>query len=154
MNHSTLPPATAFVDADALEHRLALRIAAALGERAAAAPADVQERLRFAREQALVRAAAARGPALAGSAVDRSGGLAVLGGSWRWLQAAAWAPLAVLLVGLLAIDRFNFQEQIRAAADIDAQLLADDLPPAAYSDAGFVEFLRLPPAAAEAPAPP
>ena len=154
MNHSTLLPTPGVVDAEALEHRLALRVAAPLGERAAAARADVQERLRFAREQALIRAAAARKPVVAGRTAGGGASAAILGGGWRWLQAAAWAPPIVLLVGLLAIDRFNLQEQIRAAADIDAQLLADDLPPAAYSDAGFVEFLRLPPAAAEAPAPP
>jgi hypothetical protein len=30
------------------------------------------------------------------------------------------------------------------AAEIDSALLADDLPPKAYSDAGFVEFLKTP----------
>ena len=30
-------------------------------------------------------------------------------------------------------------------AEIDAALLADDLPPKAYSDAGFAEFLKTPP---------
>jgi hypothetical protein len=29
-----------------------------------------------------------------------------------------------------------------AAAEIDAQLLSDTLPPAAYSDPGFAEFLK------------
>jgi len=31
----------------------------------------------------------------------------------------------------------------RAAAAVDAALLADDLPPAAYADPGFVAFLKL-----------
>jgi hypothetical protein len=40
------------------------------------------------------------------------------------------------------------QEQVDAAAEIDAALLADDLPPAAYSDPGFLAFLKNPPATA------
>jgi Protein of unknown function (DUF3619) len=61
--------------------------------------------------------------------------------SW-WQRAAAVLPLLVLLSGLVAIDHWQSREQVMAAADIDAQLLADDLPPAAYSDPGFAEFLR------------
>ena len=32
-----------------------------------------------------------------------------------------------------------------AAAEVDAALLADDLPPEAYTDPGFGEFLKAPP---------
>ena len=45
---------------EALEARLAFRMTARLTERAADLPVDVSERLRFAREQALERARAAR----------------------------------------------------------------------------------------------
>jgi Protein of unknown function (DUF3619) len=31
---------------------------------------------------------------------------------------------------------------VLAAAEIDAQLLSDSLPPTAYSDPGFAEYLR------------
>ena len=44
--------------------------------------------------------------------------------------------------GAVLIQQQNDSEQTRLAADIDAALLADDLPPAAYTDAGFAEFLR------------
>jgi hypothetical protein len=57
---------------------------------------------------------------------------------------AALLPLLVLLIGLVFIDQWNLREQVLAAADIDAVLLADDLPPAAYSDPGFAEYLRSP----------
>jgi hypothetical protein len=50
-------------------------------------------------------------------------------------------PLAVLLAGLLLIDDHYTRAQIEAAAEIDA-LLAGDLPPEAYSDPGFAEYLR------------
>jgi hypothetical protein len=51
-------------------------------------------------------------------------------------------PLVVLVAGLFAIDNRTTREQVVAAAEIDSQLLADQLPPAAYSDPGFAEFLR------------
>ena len=35
-------------------------------------------------------------------------------------------------------------EQIAAAAEIDADLLTDSVPPAAYNDPGFLEFLKSP----------
>jgi hypothetical protein len=50
----------------------------------------------------------------------------------------------VLTAGLVLIERLNNHEQIYAAAEIDAVLLADELPPSAYSDPGFGEFLKLP----------
>ena len=59
-----------------------------------------------------------------------------------WQRAASFLPLVVLVMGLVAIDRWSVREQVLAAADIDAQLLSDNLPPAAYSDPGFAEFLR------------
>lgn len=50
----------------------------------------------------------------------------------------------MLVFGLLLIQHLHDQAEIHAAADVDAALLADDLPPEAYGDPGFVEFLRQP----------
>lgn len=133
----------------ALEARLAGRFAALLVEASEQTPRDIGERLRVAREQALQRARHARraaAPAAAAAAVTLGGrGAAVLGGGPGWWQRlAALAPLAVLVVGLLAVEQVAQYEQVQAAAEIDALLLADDLPPDAYSDPGFGEFLRSP----------
>ena len=70
-------------------------------------------------------------------------GAATLGlfGPWG-KRFASVLPLVVLVSGMLMIDRWNSQEQVLAAAEIDAQLLSDALPPAAYSDPGFAEFLK------------
>jgi hypothetical protein len=51
-------------------------------------------------------------------------------------------PLIVLVAGLLLIQERMAFEQVEAAAEIDAVLLADDLPPEAYTDPGFGEFLK------------
>jgi hypothetical protein len=52
--------------------------------------------------------------------------------------------MLVLALGVLMIGRLDTHEQIRAAAEIDAVLLADELPPRAYADPGFSEYLRQP----------
>jgi hypothetical protein len=127
---------------DALEARIAYRIAARLNERADGLDNDVSERLRFAREKAIERARAARS-AEATHLVSTGSAAAALGGGW-WVKLGSALPLVVLAVGLLVIQHLHQQAQISVAAEIDAELLADDLPPSAYSDVGFVEFLKTP----------
>jgi Protein of unknown function (DUF3619) len=129
-----------------VQTRLGARIASALSLQAERLPHELTERLRFGREQALARAREVRARQVMPVGVT-AGGAAVLaaGASW-WQRTASVLPLIVLLAGLVMIDRWVTHEQVLTAADIDAQLLADDLPPAAYADPGFVEFLRSPPA--------
>ncbi len=129
----------------ALETRLGSRLAASLAARAESLPHDITERLRFGREKALARARELRTATPSGLVVVgvSAGGAATLGGWVPWWQrAASVLPLIVLVLGLIAIDRWAAREQVLVAADIDAQLLSDDLPPAAYSDPGFAEYLR------------
>lgn len=129
----------------ALEARLGVRLASALTQSSQALPHDVSERLRVVREQAVLRARQARQAAAAGGSVAASqgGGQAVLAGFWpRWERAASVVPLLMLVAGMLLIDHWVAREQVLAAAEIDTQLLSDNLPPAAYSDPGFAEYLR------------
>jgi hypothetical protein len=145
MNHSINRHAT--VESESLEARFAVRVAARLTEHANEVTPDIGERLRFAREQALARASAARQALVAQPAMVRSGGAAAIlggGGGW-WIKAGSVLPLLALIGGLLLIDHLQTNEQIAAAAEVDAALLSDSLPPDAYSDAGFVEFLKTPP---------
>ncbi len=139
-----------FQDAAALELRFAARVAAGLNAQAAAVPHDIAERLRFGREQALAKAREARrtAPAVAtaGAVVSVARGAALLAGGpapW-WQRAASVLPLVLLVAGLMFIGERMTSEQVQAAAEVDAVLLADDLPPAAYSDPGFAEFLKTP----------
>jgi hypothetical protein len=139
--------ATAFGPAphpDVLEARVARRITARLTERADDVPHEVAERLRVARQQAVERARQLR-KLSAAPAWAAQGGSAVMSGppSW-WLRVASIVPLALLLVGLFAIQRTYLEQQISAAAEIDEAILTDDLPPQAYTDPGFAEFLKSP----------
>ena len=144
MINNKLPHLT---DPEGLEARFGVRVAALLGERARATPPDITERLRFAREQALARAKAVRRQEQAATApasvVVGRGRTAVLADrpGW-WVKLASAMPLAMLVFGLVAIDRAHDRAQIAAAAEVDAALLSDDLPPAAYTDPGFAEYLK------------
>jgi len=131
--------------------RFGLAVAAGLSEQSDDLPHSVTERLRFAREQALERARQARrvqtAPVTqAAPAVVRSGNsLALLGGpgsgSGRWFKLASVLPLLLLVAGLALIQHSDWYEQVLAAAEIDTALLSDKLPPSAYSDPGFSEYL-------------
>ncbi len=140
------PTSTGPSHLDALEGQVAMRIAAHLHLGTDALPHDISERLRFGRERALARAAQQRRiEALAIQPVAVAGRAAVLGGPPSvWLRLASALPLVVLLAGLVLIQEYHDQEQIAAAAEIDSALLADELPPEAYGDPGFSEFLRDP----------
>ena len=133
--------------AEALQTRFALRVAFRLTERSADLGPELTERLRFVREKALERARSTHGvqPAAAVVGVAR-GGVAVLGqiGAGWWLKAASVLPVFALAAGLFLIQRWQDDKQISTAAEVDAALLADDLPPRAYSDVGFTEFLKTP----------
>ncbi len=134
---------TAGTDIELLETRLAARVTALLTLPAEDVSPDVRERLRFAREQALARAREARAaPASVG--LGSSGGAGILGaGGWSHNWLAMLVPVAALLVGLYVVSHWNSRERSVAAAEIDAALLSDQLPPAAYADPGFVAFLKL-----------
>lgn len=136
--------------AEAAQARFSMRLAAALTEhqRGALKP-DIEARLSFAHDQAMAVARKARNATTAApTRVGAAGSAAVLGGGpdfdttpW-WLRLGSLLPLALLLAGLMLIDSRYTRSQIDAAAEVDAAILADDLPPEAYRDRGFVEFLK------------
>jgi hypothetical protein len=150
MNSLTMPSSQAMtgpaVAADTLQTRFALRVAARLSERTQELEPELSERLRVAREQALERARAVRRVEAAPSRLSTSGGVAVLGSGprWWWKVVGSVLPALALIGGLILIQQLQNEAQISTAADIDAALLTDDLPPAAYSDAGFAEYLKTP----------
>ena len=130
---------------DVLEARVGRRITARLTQRADELPHDISERLRVARQQAVDRARQLRKLSVAPSWQSQGNGSAVMSGppSW-WLRLASVVPLALLLIGLFVIQRTYLEQQISAAVEIDEAILTDDLPPQAYTDPGFAEFLKSP----------
>lgn len=60
---------------------------------------------------------------------------------WRILVSAL--PLLALILGLVFIQ--NLQQDMAESniASLDSALLLDDLPPDAYTDPGFVQYLKL-----------
>ena len=130
---------------DGLEARFGVRVASMLGERAQATAPDISERLRFAREQALVRGQAARRQVQTAAApvvVGRGRSATLANPLGWWFKLGSAAPLALLVLGLAGIAHVHDKAQIAAVAEVDAALLADDLPPAAYTDPGFAEYLK------------
>ena len=129
--------------AQAAQDQFGRRIAARLDGAARDVPHDIAERLRAARMQALGQ----RKPVVLQrrSDVQVSGGQATLGGDDRvspGRRVAAALPLLALVAGLVAIHVVHTERRASELAEVDAALLTDDLPPAAYADPGFVQFLK------------
>lgn len=61
--------------------------------------------------------------------------------SWGW-RLASVLPVLALVAGLWGVHAYKAAEKVQAAAEIDTALLTDDLPPDAYADPGFSEYLR------------
>ena len=133
------------------QDRFALRVTARLSGAADSLPYDVSERLRAAREQALdQRKQALVRTARHVQAVQVSGNGAAtltLGGgndTPGWMNRIASAlPLIALVVGLVTINLVQNDLRADEVAEVDAAILTDDLPPAAYTDPGFAQFLKL-----------
>lgn len=126
------------------QDRFGRSVAAYLSESTTALPYDISERLRAARMQALGQRRAPQ--AAMATHVMTNGGAATLGfgdneGS-LWHRLVAIIPLLLLIAGLIAMNMLDDDFNAKELADIDSAILTDDLPPAAYTDAGFVQFLK------------
>jgi hypothetical protein len=60
-----------------------------------------------------------------------------------WSFFASALPLLALVLGLLVLQDMQADDVTSDIARIDAALLTDELPPDAYTDPGFVQFLKL-----------
>lgn len=127
-----------------LQDRYALRITARLSGGLDTLPHDVSERLRASRMQALARRKAVRvqpafSLALAGFGSVGSGDGERIG---FWGRLASSLPVIALAAGLVAINVVQSERRALEIAEVDAAILTDDLPPSAYVDPGFVQFLK------------
>ncbi len=132
-------------DPQARADNFARRLAARLDSAALDLDHDLAQRLRVARERAV-----AQMQVQTTSVTSRQGHSAALsltgfdtrGGWGKWFS---FLPFLTLIVGLVCIDAVQDQYRADELADVDVELLTDELPPAAYTDPGFVEFLRTSP---------
>ncbi len=132
-------------DAFRSRDRFGRQVAARLTLGTAELPYEVTERLRAARARAMSsrKLVTAQTAPAAGST---QGGTVTLGYrdegvSW-WNRIASALPLVVLAAGLVAIHVVQNDRRASEVAEVDAALLTDDLPPSAYADPGFTQFLK------------
>jgi hypothetical protein len=120
-------------------------IAGRLSEGADALPHDMSERLKAARAQAVAKRKIVSVQLTSNIAVS-GGELALnLGGreDGLWNRIAALLPLLALIAGLISIAVMEDELRAREVAEVDAELLTDELPPSAYVDPGFAQYLRV-----------
>ena len=124
--------------------QLGQTLARRLNEHATHLPHDISERLRAARMQAIsqrkrepLRVVA---PQLVTAGGQGFGGFDE--GLNLWSRLASILPLVVLLFGLASIHILQNEYRTNEIASLDAELLTDDLPPDAYTDPGFLIFLK------------
>ncbi len=126
------------------ENEFGQRVAARLSAGNQALPHDIGERLRVARAQAVAQRKQA--PQLrAAPAVVQAGNTAALGGGggWGWwTRIGTVVPLVALVAGLVTISVMQDEDRASELAEVDSALLTGDLPPAAYTDPGFAQFLK------------
>jgi len=105
---------------------------------------DITERLRVARQIAIGH----RQPLtrIRQSQHQQSNGTLTISGDeglGLWSILASSIPLLVLVFGLLAIQSTKEEHMALEIAATDSALLTDELPPHAYTDVGFAQFLKL-----------
>jgi hypothetical protein len=127
------------------EDRLGMRIAARLADATQDLPHDVSERLKAARAQALMKRKIVK--LETATSVSVSGGTAALNGDWGfqsiWGRLTLFFPLIALVAGLVSINVLQDNNRTDEIAEVDTELLTDELPPSAYTDPGFAQFLRV-----------
>ncbi|GAB2732081.1 MULTISPECIES: DUF3619 family protein [Comamonas] len=118
----------------------ARRVTARLSEAEADLDYDISERLRAARERALSRRKVVAVPAIARQPQQEA---AAPSGKRNWWRAVVSAvPLSAMVAGLAFFNGVQADEGASEMAEYDATLLADELPPSAYTDPGFTQFLK------------
>jgi hypothetical protein len=128
---------------NANELNFAYKVRHALNENLDHLPASATERLAAARRLAVARKK--KDSPLRVFAARRA--LAVQTGgffhtSWSWVSRMGIAlPIIVLIAGLIGIYQDEQQQRIADTAEIDAMVLADELPLSAYVDHGFNAYL-------------
>jgi len=130
------------------QDQFGLRVAARLNSSTLDLPHDISERLRAARTRAVAARLAPQTRLQTSTGVSIQNGVGMLHfgdeGLNLWSRLAAFLPLIALVAGLALIQNIMDDDRANELAEVDSALLIDDLPPAAYADPGFLQFLKTP----------
>ena len=126
------------------QDRFGLGIAARLSEASSQLPHDISQRLRAARMRAVGKRKVASARTASSVLASGSAATATFGDEKfsLWNAIASALPLIALIVGLVGINYIQNDNRARELAEVDSALLTDDLPPTAYTDSGFLQFLK------------
>ena len=64
-------------------------------------------------------------------------------GDSLWNRLGSLLPFIALIIGLISIQIIQSESNTTEIAEIDSALLLDELPPLAYTDPGFLQFLKV-----------
>ncbi len=130
------------------ERELARIVRVALDESADRLPYRTTHRLAAARAAALAQARVETVPRTAHEVVRvaHRPAAALAGGGpvprLVWRIAAVVVPIAVVAAGLFGISALETQQRAEDLAELDAAMIADEVPISAYADRGFGVYLR------------
>jgi hypothetical protein len=131
-----------------IQDQIGLRIAAQLNSASLNLPHDISERLRAARTRAVAARLLPQSRLQTSQDAVHQNGVALLNfgdeGLNIWNRLASLLPLIALVAGLAIIQNIMDDDRANELAEVDAALLTDDLPPSAYADPGFLQFLKNP----------
>lgn len=130
---------------EALQDRFALRTVSHLASGTTDLPHEITERLRAARFQAVASRKIAKTQIANQVLIQGNSAALTWGGdesAQRWSRVIAFASVVLLVVGLLFINIVQRDNRAQELADVDVALLTDTLPPAAFFDPGFAQFLK------------
>jgi hypothetical protein len=131
--------------ADILADRFGFKVAGRLAAEQNELPYDISERLRAARERAIAKRKAS--VVTTAESTVQMGSVAAL--TWGkseglsfWNGLASVLPVVALVLGLMAIKTVQDDTRVSELAAVDMALLTDELPPQAFTDPGFAQFLK------------
>ena len=119
---------------------LAYKVRHALNENLDALPVSTTERLAAARALALSRKKADAAPASAGKRPLFDFNALFTGPALARIAVAV--PMLALVIGMGGVYQYEQQQRMAAMAEIDAAVLADELPLTAYLDHGFNAYVE------------
>jgi hypothetical protein len=129
------------------QDQIGMRMAALLDQHTKQLPYDISERLRAARTRALAAGRAKRAELITVSdaQIQSNGSLRLpfqTSTQDIYKLLASFIPLVCLAAGLMLLYDFHNNQAAMELAEIDSALLIDDLPPQAYADPAFFDFLK------------